>query len=244
MPLVRASPTISARVASALASSSSPVGSSASSSAGRWARAAHSANRCRSPPDSSPGHASARSASAAASSSSSTRARRSRLGTPRSASGSATASRIRRSGLSAVSVCCPRNPTSSCRSRDRERAGIRPMSRPSTRTTPADGGWIPATTRSSVLFPAPLGPSTHSTSPRASSRFVPARAAASPSLVRCTQNTSRSSTTGSLIDRSPAAPAIPRTRAPRTCRRSRRPAPPTERPSLPAGSDLRQHPRR
>src|SRR3984893_10837299 len=77
------------------------------------------------------------------------------------------------------------------------------MSRPSTRTTPADGGWRPATTRSSVLFPAPLGPSTLSTSPRASSRLVPARAAASPSFVRCTQNTSRSSTTGSLMAEAP-----------------------------------------
>ena len=49
------------------------VGSSASNSVGRWARAAHSANRWRSPPDSSLGNASARSVSAAASKSSSTR---------------------------------------------------------------------------------------------------------------------------------------------------------------------------
>ena len=51
--------------------------------------------------------------SAVASSSSSTLMRRSRLGTPRSTSGSMTASRTRRSGLSAVSVSCPRNPISS-----------------------------------------------------------------------------------------------------------------------------------
>jgi len=70
VPLLRASPTISARMASALASSSSPVGSSANSSAGEWARAAHSANRWRSPPDSSLGNASARSVNPVASNSS------------------------------------------------------------------------------------------------------------------------------------------------------------------------------
>ena len=47
----------------------------------------------------------------------------------------------------------------------RRRAGSLPRSSPCTRTTPADGRSSPASSRSSVDLPEPLGPSTVSTSP-------------------------------------------------------------------------------
>src|SRR5689334_19150890 len=52
----------------------------------------------------------------------------------------------------------------------RRASGLPARRRPSTRTSPADGRLSPARTRSSVLFPAPLGPATASTSPAASVR--------------------------------------------------------------------------
>src|SRR4051794_9566317 len=47
-------------------------------------------------------------------------------------------------------------------------AGTPARSRPSRRTDPADGGWSPATTRSSVDLPHPDGPRTASTWPASS----------------------------------------------------------------------------
>ena len=93
VPSARASSSIRPSTAWPLTASSSPVGSSASSSAGRCAIARHSAARWRSPPESAPGSAPARSSSPAASSSSSARRRRSLRRAPRTARGRATQSR-------------------------------------------------------------------------------------------------------------------------------------------------------
>ena len=178
-----------------LAASSSPVGSSASSSAGRWAMARHSAARWRSPPESTPGSSRTRSPSPTASSSCCARRRRAVRPAPRSASGRATPSRSGRSGESVEPECWPSRPSDRCRIRARARAGARPMSRPRTRTAPAEGVCSPAMIRSRVVLPAPLGPRTHTLSPGVTVSVAPCSAAASPSLVRCTLKTSRSSTT-------------------------------------------------
>ena len=68
---------------------------------------------------------------------------------------------------------------------------------------PAEGRCSPAMTRSRVVLPAPLGPSTQTASPRATVSVRPWSAAASPWAERCTQKTSRSSTAGSLIRAAP-----------------------------------------
>src|SRR6476469_922018 len=52
--------------------------------------------------------------------------------------------------------------------------------RPSTRTSPAVGRMSPASTRSRVLFPAPLGPATASTSPAARLRLTSCRTRTRP----------------------------------------------------------------
>ena len=86
---------------SAVAASSSPVGSSARNTRGRWASAAHSATRCCSPPESCAGNRSRFAASPTRSSSSSARRTRSEAFAPRSPSCSATSSRAVSSGESA-----------------------------------------------------------------------------------------------------------------------------------------------
>jgi hypothetical protein len=238
VPSAPASSAISRSTARPLTASSSPVGSSARRSAGRCAIAMHSAARWRSPPESVPGSAPARSSSPAASSSASARRRRARRAVPRSASGRATQSRSARSGDSEVPECCPSSPIDSWRIRARVRAEARPMSRPSTRTAPADGVCSPAMTRSRVVLPAPLGPSTQMPSPRVTVSVAPCRAAASPSLVRCTLKTSRSATTSvtsALPECGPRCPARSRARARRGRRRSTGRARPRGRRSRGAG---------
>ncbi len=214
-PSVPASSAISRNTARPLTASSSPVGSSASRSAGRCAIAMHSAARWRSPPERAPGSAPARSSSPAASSSSSARRRRAPRAVPRSASGRATQSRSARSGDSEDPECCPSSPIDSWRMRARARAEARPISRPSTWTAPADGVCSPAMIRRRVLLPAPLGPSTQTLSPRLTVSVAPCRAAASPWLVRCTLKTSRNATTSvtsALLGRGPRCPARSRAR--------------------------------
>ena len=88
----------------------------------------------------------------------------------------------------------------------RRRAQARaPTSRPSTTARPADGRSSPATTRTRVDLPAPLGPSTTHSSPRSTASVSPRSAATPPSSDGWTTNTSRRSTSG-VIHRLRSAP--------------------------------------
>ena len=100
------------------------------------------------------------------SSSSSARRRRSRGAVPRRPSCSATSSRARQLGGERARVVLV-GVAEQCRAVRRRAAarGSLPRSSPCTRTTPADGRSSPASSRSSVDLPEPLGPSTVSDLP-------------------------------------------------------------------------------
>ena len=99
-----------------------------------------------------------------------------------------------RSGASAVSGRWSRKPIARWRSR---RAPGRRAGRCRVRAPARLRPRVPGARRSRSAASScrrRSGPSTHSSSPRSTSRSSPCSAAASPSAVRCTQNTSRSST--------------------------------------------------
>ena len=178
---------------SPVSSSSSPVGSSATSSAGRFASARAIAARCISPPDSCDGRWSARSASPTYSSSSRVLARRSASGTRASACGSSTFSR-------AVSIGRRKkrwntNPMRISRMRLRSASERPATSRSSNRTSPLVG-WSTTPIRcSSVDFPQPDGPLTATYSPRPTRSETSRSAATGPAAIGKRRVTRRASTT-------------------------------------------------
>ena len=188
------------------------------------------ATRWRSPPDSSAGSAPARSRSPARGEQLVDAIRTAlAAGTPRSASGSATDCANPHVGRQReLRALAEETRAGHGAGATRARGASRPMSRPSTRTTPADGGWSPAITRSRVLLPAPLGPSTHSSSPDCERR------ARYPGAPRRRPRRCDARRTRHAARRSPALSShaqrrspIRRGRAPRPRRRPRRRAQPT-----------------
>lgn len=152
--------------------SSWPSGSSSISRRGRGARARASATRCCSPPESA------------------ATARCPAPGNPTSSSNSRT-----RTACSPLLDPCIRSPkatlppTSRCgkswwswniRPTPRLCAGTPAWSRPSRSTRPASSAWSPATARSSVDLPLPLGPSTHTISCSATARSTASSTARPP----------------------------------------------------------------
>ena len=170
------------------------MGSSARKTFGRCASAAQSATRCCSPPESSVGRRSP--------------SRREPdpveklVGSPSAfgARHSVQAELERRRAPARRAPAPARGRSAGRRSRAATsgtwRGGARaasPRSSPYTRTRPADGRSRPASSRSSVDLPEPLGPSTVTTSPSATRSDRPCSAAASPSGVEWTRKTSFSS---------------------------------------------------
>src|ERR1700745_2627913 len=65
--------------------------------------------------------------------------------------------------------------------------------RPSKRISPASGGWTPASTFTSVLLPAPLSPTSATTSPALTVKFAPRRARTRAKLLTMRRAPSRGS---------------------------------------------------
>ena len=181
-PSSRDSSAIRSSTSRAVAASSSPVGSSAISSCGRRASAAQSATRCCSPPESSRGCASRRAPRPTRSSSSSARA-------SRRASGHAGEPELHADELARGQLAGERAPVVLVGVADRARAEAarRPRAERARRrcrprcTEPAEGWSKPATIRSRVDLPEPLGPSTTQSSPRCTVSVRPCSAATPPS---------------------------------------------------------------
>ena len=151
------------------------MGSSKSSTRGSWARAIAKKARCFSPPDRVENRREARSL---------------RPTSARARSTAAWSRGVNRSGnlrwgslpSSTSSRTVKSNPTwGRCSTIANFRAttlgGSRPSSFPSRYTAPVEGGRAPETARSRVVFPAPLGPTTATSSPGGSSRVTPASTA-------------------------------------------------------------------
>ena len=132
-----------------VAESRLPVGSSASTMAGRATTARAMATRCR----------------------------RSAAGTPTYSSPVATLSRVVIPSMR--KNCWNTKPTAPARKADRARSDSLPTSWPATRTVPAVGRSRVPITCSRVDLPDPLGPAMASSSPRATVRLTPARTSTS-----------------------------------------------------------------
>src|ERR1700756_1269004 len=83
-----------------------------------------------------------------------------------------------------------------------ERSGV-----PSNSASPLVGCASPARVRSSVVLPAPLGPTTQANSPRTTSNVMSCRATFAPAALGYTFRTSRSDTTGVPAAR-PVVPGV------------------------------------
>src|SRR5262245_7004257 len=164
-----------ARIDWPVALSRLPVGSSASTMAGRPASARAIATRCRSPPDSCGGRKPARPASPTRASASAASCRRSRAAAPAYSSPSATLSST--VACSARKNCWNTNPIRVDRTTARSRSASSATSSPVTRTRPPLGRSRVPITCSSVDFPDPDGPTTATSSPRCTVKLTPASAA-------------------------------------------------------------------
>ncbi len=154
------------------------VGSSATTRAGSRASARAMATRCRCPPESCPGRASASAGGRP------TRAINSRTRSSRSArvprrwtsSGSRRARRTVSRRFSAVDGSWKIMPVPAPTVVLRSAAGIAHRSRPRNATVPDTGRWMPTSTFASVDFPHPDSPTTPTVSPGATQRSAPVRA--------------------------------------------------------------------
>src|SRR6266487_4186826 len=151
-----------------------PVGSSASTIAGRPSSALAIATLCPSPPDSWVGRAVARSASPTLASASAASRRRDAALTRAYNSPSATLSIAVM--CSARKNCWNTKPIRRARSQASSRSDIRATSRPVIRTVPESGRSSVPITCSSVDFPDPEGPATATSSPARTARSTPASA--------------------------------------------------------------------
>ena len=149
-----------------------PAARRAAAAGARGARARASATRCCSPPDSVVDAAPAEPGRPTSSSSSSTRAATSWSGRPCIRRPKATLPATSRCGNSAWSW--------NIRPTPRRCGGTARWSTPSSSTAPPSSGCRPATTRRSVDFPHPLGPSTAITSPGGTSRSTSSSAGRPP----------------------------------------------------------------
>ena len=164
--------------------SSWPVGSSASTSFGRLIRAAQTATRCCSPPESSRGRACARDSRPDVCSTASMRRRAAASQRPSNRSGSPTISSTVRSRGSARLKFCGTRPSCSRLSPSSARAPAPAIGTPRTCRSPVDGRVRPAQAASSVDLPAPLGPRTATVSRASTVRLSPRNAATSPEGAR------------------------------------------------------------
>ena len=149
------------------------VGSSSAITAGRAARIAPRATRSRWPTERSSGWRPASPPRSRASSVSATRARRSGPGGASRRSAKPTSSSTR-----SVRRCRPGSWPTSPTAGKRRSAGTAVASLPPSSTRPASGGCSPASTRSRVLLPEPLGPRRVVTWPARSSMLAPRRTTA------------------------------------------------------------------
>ncbi len=200
-----------------VAESRFPVGSSASTTAGRPTIARATATRCRSPPDSWVGRAPARCPSPTRSSAAAASQRRSARPAPAYSIPSATLSRI--FWCSARKNCWNTNPIRDARSADNSRSFIRAMSTPVTRTIPLVGMSRVPIRCSSVLLPDPDGPVTAASSPALTATLT-SSSARTGGEEGYTFDTFCSSSTGSgavvaVMVMSPAPPRAVRASAPR-----------------------------
>ena len=163
--------------------SSSPVGSSARRTLGRFASAIATATRCCSPPESASGRWSARCASPTSSRSSRPRRSRSPPETPSSVIGSATFSAAVRYGRRFRAVCCHTKPTTFRRYWVRWCSVRNVRSIPATSTRPAVGVSTPPRMFWSVDLPLPEAPTTAISSPGSTTRSRPWSATTSSSAV-------------------------------------------------------------
>ncbi len=163
-------------------SSSSPVGSSASSTDGAFASAVAIATRCCCPPESWAGRRPAQSATPSRSSSS--RARSARAERRAIAMGRATFSAAVRNGSRLRDVCWNTKPTAWRRKSIRWRALIVVRSSPATRARPPVGLSSPERMFSRVDLPEPDAPTSATTSPGSTVRLSPCSACTStPSVL-------------------------------------------------------------
>ena len=173
--------------------SSEPSGSSSSRTSGRVASARASATRCASPPERVVTTRFSAPARPTSSSASVTRERRACSSSPATFGPNPTLPATSRWGKSAASWNTSPTP--------RRYGGTSVTSRSSRSTRPVVGGWSPATTRRSVDFPEPLGPSTANRSPEATSTETSSRIRAP---ARVTPTPSRASFTSDAVRRGSA----------------------------------------
>ncbi len=235
------------RICARTDTSSALVGSSATTSAGSRASARAMATRCRWPPESCPGNASAsaRGRPTRDINSLTRSSRSSLLPRPWTSSGSRRIRRTVSRRFSAVDGSWKTIPTPAPTVARRSAGGIAHRSRPWNATDPATGRWMPTSTLASVDFPHPDSPTTPTVSPAATVRAAPVRAYTrsrrnSPPLrALCTTWASRTSTTAFTAP--PRSPRVPRGDGRRPCGRPYRREPVRSRgtPRSPAGSGRR-----
>src|SRR6266849_5599996 len=169
---VRCRRCIRSKIASAFCSSRSPVGSSASRTAGSLTNARAMATRCCSPPESSPARCRARRASPTSPSHRSADSRASPRPVPRINRGIATFSPAVKSGRRWCR--CQTNPIARFRKSASAESGSVSSAFEPKYTVPLVGVSSAASRWSSVLFPAPEGPTMATISPSRTARSTPA----------------------------------------------------------------------